>query len=114
MLPAFVIHQSLTLKKRLAFLKAKIRRNYYALTKDTPVQWSMETSLENEIFCVKKGVKSGDTVFQIPPKFRDPDLNSDRTYILFQFFENFFRKYATENKIHYCTDFCGTKIHITY
>ena len=41
-------------------------------------------------------------------------LNPDRTYILFQFFENFVRTYATENKRHSCTDFSVTKIHITY
>ena len=52
--------------------------------------------------------KGGDTVFQIPSKF----LNPDRTYILFQFFRP---AYATENKIHNrisCTDFSVTKSHI--
>ena len=68
-------------EKDVCFLKGNIRHNYYALKKDTPVKRSIDTCLENEIFRVKKGVKRGDTVFQIPPKF----LNPDRTYILFQF-----------------------------
>ena len=100
-------YSSVAYSLKVWFLKGKIRRNYYALKKDTPVKRSI-ASLENEIFGVKKGVKSGDTVFQIPSKF----LNPDRTYILFQFFRP---AYATENKIHNgisCTDFSVTKSHI--
>ena len=89
MLPAFVIHQSRTLKRRFAFLKAKLRLNFYTLTKITPVKWSMDTSLENEIFWVKKGVKSGDTVFSDSTKISGSRSKSGQNLYLISIFQKF-------------------------